>query len=205
MSASRCEQWRTESPLVTLFAMEEEPEARQTALGSMDCPGKLRIAGPEEAGEVACLLDAFNTEYDDPTPGVQALTERCQDLLLEGAMTVVLAQELGTGLAVLRFRRSLWETSRTARDAYLEELYVVPERRGQGVGRALLERAMEVARGLGAVRIELATSTDDRAAIALYESTGFTNRERPEGPSMLVYERDPLTRGAGGSPPMTAC
>ena len=68
---------------------------------------------------------------------------------------------------------------------------MVPEERGRGLGRALLEGAMEDARRAGAARIELGTSVDDTAAIALYESAGFTNRERePDGPSMLFYERD---------------
>jgi ribosomal protein S18 acetylase RimI-like enzyme len=68
---------------------------------------------------------------------------------------------------------------------------VVPSRRGQGLGRALLEAAMETARGEGAVHIDLGTSEDDTAARGLYESVGFTNREgKPDGPVMLYYERD---------------
>jgi ribosomal protein S18 acetylase RimI-like enzyme len=50
---------------------------------------------------------------------------------------------------------------------------------------------MEHARGRGATRMELNTSTADVAARALYESAGFTNAEGgPAGPSMLYYERD---------------
>jgi ribosomal protein S18 acetylase RimI-like enzyme len=38
--------------------------------------------------------------------------------------------------------------------------------------------------------MDLGTSEDDVAARALYESAGFTNRERPpDGPVMYVYER----------------
>jgi ribosomal protein S18 acetylase RimI-like enzyme len=55
----------------------------------------------------------------------------------------------------------------------------------------LLEAAMDHARERGAARIDLGTSESDVAARALYESTGFTNREGgPEGPTMLYYERD---------------
>jgi ribosomal protein S18 acetylase RimI-like enzyme len=76
-------------------------------------------------------------------------------------------------------------------DAYLEELYVAPALRGHGLGRTLLEAAMEESRRHGATRIELGTSEDDTAARALYESTGFTNREgKPDGPIMYFYERD---------------
>ena len=78
-----------------------------------------------------------------------------------------------------------------ALDAYLEELYVAPAMRGRGLGRALLEAAMEEARGRGADHIDLGTSEDDVARAALYESAGFTNREgKPDGPVMLYYERD---------------
>ena len=51
---------------------------------------------------------------------------------------------------------------------------------------------MDHARERGAAHIDLGTSEDDLAARALYESAGFTNRERrPDGPRMLYYERDP--------------
>ena len=96
--------------------------------------------------------------------------------------------EAPDGFAELRFRPSLYTG---ALDAYLEELYVVPERRGHGLGRALLEAAMDHASQRGAARIDLNTSVDDVAARALYESAGFTNREGgPDGPQMLYYERD---------------
>ena len=88
----------------------------------------------------------------------------------------------------MRFRPSLW--SRTL-DCYLEELYVVPDRRGQGLGRALMEAAIDTAREKGAEHMDLGTSEDDRAARALYEKLGFTNREgKPDGPVMYFYERE---------------
>jgi ribosomal protein S18 acetylase RimI-like enzyme len=148
----------------------------------------IRKATAGDAGDVARLLHDFNTEFGDPSPGVPALTERVRELLEEGEATILLAGDEPDGLAVLRFRPALWARGL---DAYLEELYVVPDRRGNGIGRALLEAAMDAAREAGAVRIELGTSTDDTAAIGLYESAGFTNRERlPNGPMMLFYERD---------------
>lgn len=150
----------------------------------------MRRAGPEDAAEVARLLDAFNREFETPSPGVEVLTVRCRDLIRTGEMDVVLSPDAEAGVAVLRFRRSLWDESEAALDAYLEELYVVPGRRRRGLGRALLEEAGAVAGEKGAVRIELGTSVDDHAAIALYESAGYTNEEGPGGPSMLFYERE---------------
>jgi ribosomal protein S18 acetylase RimI-like enzyme len=148
----------------------------------------VRRAEVADAREVARLLHDFNTEFSSPTPGVQALTDRVRELLATNEMTVLLAGERPDGVAVIRFRPSLWSNDL---DAYLEELYVAPEQRGRGIGRALLEDTMEAARAAGATRMELGTSETDTAAIALYEICGFTNREDgPDGPTMYFYERD---------------
>jgi len=92
------------------------------------------------------------------------------------------------GIAVLRFRPAIWTDGL---DCYLEELYVVPDQRGQGLGRALMQAAIELACGRGAKRMDLGTSEGDVAARALYESLGFSNREgRPDGPISYFYERE---------------
>ena len=89
---------------------------------------------------------------------------------------------------MLRLRSSVWTG---LPEAYLQELYVVPERRRRGIGRALLEATMATARQAGASSIDLATGEGDAAARALYESAGFTNLEPlPGSPRMLFYECD---------------
>jgi ribosomal protein S18 acetylase RimI-like enzyme len=154
----------------------------------MNSAPNVRTAGADDAADVARLLDAFNREFDEYTPGVETLAENARRMLERGEMTVLLAGDGPDGIAELRFRPSVWTGEL---DAYLEELYVVPERRGEGLGRALLDAAMQAARDAGATHIDLGTSEDDVAAIALYESAGFTNREgAPDGPRMLYYERD---------------
>jgi ribosomal protein S18 acetylase RimI-like enzyme len=141
-----------------------------------------------DAEAIGRLLHDFNTEYQDYTPGAEALARRVAELLRAGAVTVLLAGEPPEGLAVLRFRPSLWTEGL---ECYLAELYVVPARRGQGLGRALLGEAIALARAQGADYMDLGTSEDDHAARALYESMGFTNRERgAEGPLIYVYERE---------------
>ena len=148
----------------------------------------IRRAGAGDAEAAARLLHDFNVEYDEPAPEVPVLAERLRDLIEAGDVTILLGGDGPDGIAVVRLRPSFWSG---ALDAYLEELYVVPDRRGEGIGRALLEATMDAAREGGATRIDLGTSVDDKAAIALYESAGFTNRERlPDGPMMLFYERD---------------
>lgn len=148
----------------------------------------VRRAGPDDAPAVGRLLHDFNTEYDEPAPPPDAIAQRITELLAHGDTAVLLAGDGPAGLAVLRFRPGLWSR---ALECYLAELYVVPAERGHGLGRALLNAALDVARATGADRIDLGTSEDDAAARALYESAGFTNREQgPDGPIMYVYERE---------------
>lgn len=142
-------------------------------------------AAVADAPDIARLLHAFNTEYEEETPPVPELTRHAERMLREGEMTVLLAGEGPDGLALLRFRSSVW-TER--QEAYLQELYVVPDLRGRGIGEALMEAVLETCRTRDAAWIELNTGESDVAARSLYRKLGFSNEEGPEGAAMLYYE-----------------
>ena len=141
----------------------------------------------EDAGGIARLLHDFNTEFETETPGVAELTRRAERLLREEEMTVLLAGAEPLGLALLRFRPSVWSERA---EAYLQELYVVPDLRGQGIGEALMGAVLSTCREHDAAWIELNTGETDVAARSLYKKLGFTNEEGPEGAAMLYYERE---------------
>lgn len=148
----------------------------------------VRLAQLADAKAIGRLLHDFNAEYDDPTPGPAWLAERVQRLLANEEITVLLAGPGPDGLALLRFRPSIWSE---ALECYLAELYVVPDRRGRGLGRALMQATLALARDKGADHIDLGTSETDLVARALYESLGFSNREgKPGGPINYYYERE---------------
>jgi ribosomal protein S18 acetylase RimI-like enzyme len=147
-----------------------------------------RLAEAGDALSIGRLLHEFNLEFGDPTPGTEQLARRMRQLIGEGHTAALLAGAGPDGVAVLRFRPGIWDE---ALECYLAELYVVPERRRHGLGRALLVGAIELARERGATYMDLATSEEDRAARALYESLGFDNRGgRPGGPVNYYYERE---------------
>jgi ribosomal protein S18 acetylase RimI-like enzyme len=148
---------------------------------------EVRRAATGDAEAIGRLLHDFNTEYDDYTPGPEAIAKRIGELITSGDVTVLLGGDGPDGLAVLRFRPSLWSETL---DCYLEELYVVPDRRGQGLGQALMEAAIGTAREEGAGYMDLGTAETDTAARALYEKLGFSNKEgKPDGPVNYFYER----------------
>lgn len=151
-------------------------------------PHTVRRATAADAEDIGRLLHDFNAEYDDPTPGPERLAERIRTLLAGGDTAVLVGGPGPDGLAVLRFRPAIWSE---ALECYLAELYVVPAQRGRGLGRALMNAAMELARETGADYMDLGTSEADVVARALYESLGFSNREgKPDGPINYYYERD---------------
>jgi ribosomal protein S18 acetylase RimI-like enzyme len=138
--------------------------------------------------DAARLLHDFNREYDEPSPPPQELAARLTELVGD-ELVVLLARDRGTpvGVAVLRLQPSVWSR---ASEAYLAELYVVPDRRGQGFARELITEAVRVAVERGADYAFLVTSEEDVLAQRLYEAAGFRRTEGEGGPLMLAYERE---------------
>jgi ribosomal protein S18 acetylase RimI-like enzyme len=132
---------------------------------------RVRRAEAADLGGAGRLLHEFNASVEMPTPGPEAMARRLRELHAAGEAIVLLAGDGPDGVLVLRLRPALWSDGL---DAYVEELYVAPAARRRGLGRALLEAAMDVARDRGAVHIDLFTGEDDRPARALYQRLGFS-------------------------------
>jgi len=92
------------------------------------------------------------------------------DVPERGALLIALDGDEPVGLAVLSYA---WTLEHGGRVAWLDELYVVPARREQGLGAALLARAQEVATSLGCNAIELEVDAEHRRAERLYQRAGF--------------------------------
>ena len=147
-----------------------------------------RLATCSDAEAVGQLLHDFNEEFGEPTPMPAVLAKRIDRLLHDGDTMVVLVGDGPDGMAVLRFRLAIWSEGL---ECYLAELYVVPDRRRRGCGRALMEAALKVASERGADTMDIGVDEPDVAARQLYESLGFTNRVGgDDGPVMYVYERE---------------
>lgn len=68
-------------------------------------------------------------------------------------------------------------------DMRLRLFYVVPQARGLGVGRALLEAVLDHARAHAAVRVILSTHAEHTAACRLYARNGFVCHRSQRQPS----------------------
>lgn len=74
----------------------------------------------------------------------------------------------------------------------LNDLFVVPETRGSGAGRALMDAALGLARENGAAELFLQTARDNTTAQRLYEGLGWVRDDQ-----FLVYTLDPRAPDAG--------
>jgi GNAT superfamily N-acetyltransferase len=143
-----------------------------------------RVATTGDARDVAVLLDAFNTEFDTPTPGATGLEGRLRDLLSTPSIFAAVAGEPLVGLALVSLRPNAWHDGPVA---LLDELYVVPELRGRGIGTALLTQARAEARRRGAELMEINVDAPDTDARRFYERHGFSCVEPDTGEVAFYY------------------
>jgi GNAT superfamily N-acetyltransferase len=146
-----------------------------------------RLATVADAVVVAQLLDGFNREYNDPTPGIDVLTGRLERLLGSGDVIALLAGDPTAGLAVLTLRPNVWYDGPVA---LLDELYVVPQLRGRGLGSALLAAAEGVTRARDGELLEINVDGEDVDARRFYERHGYANSEPGADEPLLYYYRE---------------
>jgi GNAT superfamily N-acetyltransferase len=149
---------------------------------------KARLAGPRDEAEVASLISGFRDFYDESEPDDNQIERMVAELLGDRSTEFLLVGEPAVGVAQLRFRPSVWTG---AEDAWLEDLFVVDEARRGGAGRALVQGCVGRARARGCKRIQLDANERNEAALALYESLGFSSAtaERFDGGRNLYLTR----------------
>ena len=153
-------------------------------------------AEPHEAESVARLMVEFRDHLDVEWPSENAFLAGVERLIEQPDAAFLLAapneDAPPSGVAQVRFRYGLWWA---AEDCLLEDLFVRGGVRGQGVGRALVEGVVALATERGCRRIELDVNEANAAALALYESFGFSAQDdRYGGRNLLMrlhLERTP--------------
>ena len=135
----------------------------------------ITTAGEPDLEALVGLFDAyrmFYTQSPDPASARAFLTQR----LSRRDSTIFIARR---GDAEVGFTQlyPTFSSVKMARVWTLNDLYVDPSARRQQVGERLIERAVDFARGDGAIRLELATGVENYAAQALYAKLGWERVE----------------------------
>jgi ribosomal protein S18 acetylase RimI-like enzyme len=123
--------------------------------------------------QMATLLGLLFGQEADFQPDLAAQHRGLQRILADstqGQLLVARDDDKVVGMVSL-----LWSTSTALGDrvAWLEDMIVAPQGRRRGVGKALLQAAIDVCQKQGARRITLLTDADNARAQSLYASFGF--------------------------------
>ena len=147
----------------------------------------VRTAAASDAEVVAAMLDAFNREFDSPTPGPDVLARRLDGLLAGDQVFALLAGEPPVGLALVTLRPNPWYDGPVA---LLDELWVRPDQRDRGTGTALLQAVEERVRAAGAELLEINVDGEDLDARRFYERHGYRCVEPGLSEPSLYYFRE---------------
>jgi GNAT superfamily N-acetyltransferase len=129
---------------------------------------------------VAALLAELAVRYDEEDPDTIAPTD-------PGARWVLLVDDDGARIgcgAVQRLAKSV--PGAPADHGEIKRVYVVPEARGRGLSRLLMDGLLELARDAGYTWMQLETGDVQPEAIGLYETSGWTRV-----PNYGQYVEDP--------------
>ena len=146
-----------------------------------------RLASPDDAAEVARLLHDFNVEFDTPSPGAAVLAPRLQTLLAGAETFAVLAGDPSVAVALVTLRPNVWYDGPVA---LLDELYVVPHRRGGGIGASVLQLVVDTAARRGVELVEINVDEGDLDAQRFYRREGFTEIEPDSGERAFYFLRE---------------
>lgn len=139
---------------------------------SMPGPVTIRAAEREDMATIAAFIRAL-ARYERAEAQVEATPETLAETLTgpHRAAAALIAEEAGrpVGFAVYFFTYSTWQARR---GLYLEDLYVVPQARGTGVGKALMRRLAAIALDNECGRFEWSVLDWNQPAIDVYEALG---------------------------------
>jgi len=141
---------------------------------------EIRQATIADLDMLVLLFDGYRQFYKQPSD-TEAARRFLADRFNHQQSIIFLALKDGKALGFTQLYPSFSSVS-MARTFILNDLFVVPQARGMGVGKSLLKTARDYAARIGAVRLSLSTSIDNSAAQTLYEQQGWA-RDR----QFLVY------------------
>ncbi|XP_073510709.1 thialysine N-epsilon-acetyltransferase-like [Phyllobates terribilis] len=100
------------------------------------------------------------------------------------------------GYALAFFTYSTWE----GRALYLEDLYIMPEYRGRGIGSRLFAAVAELCLSLGCARLQLSVLDWNQSAISFYRSRGARDLSQEEGWRLFRFLPEDLRQVKANNP-----
>lgn len=128
-------------------------------------------ATPADVGEIAPLFDLYRQFYGK-TANEEAARRFLFARLSKGESVIFYTRDNGKAVAFLQLY-PVFSSVHLSRQWILNDLYVLPEARKHGYGRALVERAHRLGQETQANSLVLETAVTNEVAQKLYESLGW--------------------------------
>ena len=134
----------------------------------------IRLCHPQDASLLAPLVHALALEEGAVPAELDGIETVISALLQSGVSDFLLATiaDRPVGCLQIAYRLSTWHA---VPYAYVEDFYLAPEARAQGIGTKLLDYALQRAEGQRADSIALDVRADNRSAQRLYARFGFSD------------------------------
>ena len=135
---------------------------------------RIRPVTPADHAHVLRMVRALYVEDPSPRAPGDDHVARTLAVLADPARGAALVVDDGQGEPFgYVFLTRLWSNELGGDIVFIDEIWVAPDRRGQGVGTAVIAHAMKAMQERGAVAFELEVTPDNARARALYERLGF--------------------------------
>lgn len=157
---------------------------------------------PARIGDETQIFDLIRAlaDYEHLSSSVTGNAARlAEDLFGERPAAEALVVEREQRLIAFALFFGNYSTFLTQPGLYLEDIFVLPEHRGRGVGKALLAAVARLAAERGAGRLEWSVLDWNESAIAFYEALGAT--VMPDWRICRVTGERLRALGSGGSSP----
>lgn len=128
-----------------------------------------------EAAKVIGLFDKYRVFYKKDSD--IGLAEKFIKTRLDNNESVILVALDGNLPVAFTQLYPKYSSVSAVKNWILNDLYVEPGYRKQGIGEALIKTAMDFAKSDGATYVQLETALDNYAAQSLYEGIGFQKQE----------------------------
>lgn len=135
----------------------------------------IRLAALPDLAAVAALFDAYRQFYEQPADAGLAL-HFIGERMRRQESVILVAQAVGTLVGFCQLYPSFCSVIAQP-ICTLYDLYVAPQARQTGAGRALMQAAHAHAQQNGFARLDLSTARSNHKAQALYESLGWVRDE----------------------------